>query len=68
MEGMNLKKASIQTLLLMRNWLDEILKEIGIHSNNEYNKMAAARRKDVDKELWRRIVSDKHSPYERSVF
>lgn len=49
------KKADTQTLLLIRQWLEKILGEIGIQS--DLNGLAYKKKKNVDNELWRRVVS-----------
>ena len=60
------KKMTITELLLSRQWLANIQAEIGIFSANEYNKMAYKRMKDVDQELWKRLVSDERAPWRKT--
>jgi len=60
-----LKDMTITELLLMRQWLATIQADIGIFSANNYNKMAYSRMKDVDQELWCRLVSDERTPWRK---
>lgn len=55
----------MQTLLLIRQWLEKIEHDIGMHSAKEFNKIVYETRKKVDIELWDRIISKERSPYVR---
>lgn len=58
-----LKDLTMTELLLARQWLVAIQADVGIFSANEFNKMAHKRMKDVDQELWKRLVSGERTPW-----
>lgn len=58
-----LKEMSTSELLLARQWLEMTQKEVGISPTaKKYNQLLFERMKDVDMELWLRIVSSKEAP------
>ncbi len=52
-----IEKCSTELLIQIRQWILEKDKDIGIHSANKLSKMLNDRKKDIDQELWSRIVS-----------
>lgn len=55
---MKIKDMTTTELLLARQWLAAVQGEVGIFSANKDNKLLYRRMKDVDTELWVRIVSE----------